>query len=184
VPEEPLVWDGCGLLNLAATTRAEEVLRSLGRESSVVAEVLEREALYLRPLPEEDASGTVVPTDVSRLVEMRALAVVTLTPAEIELFVRLAEQVDDGEARTIAVAWSRGLRLVTDDRAALRVWRELGARAPGLTTPEWVRLWSEACGSAPEVIGGVLRRIEVCARYRPRHTHPLYEWWEANVSRP
>jgi hypothetical protein len=150
----------------------------------VVAELLAAEVLYLRPLPEEDPQGKLVPVDLSPLFTAGLLQEVTLTAAEEALFVRYAQEVDDGEARTAAVAISRGLRVVTDDRAALRLLRGLEPPPPVVTTPEWLKLWAEVGEVPAEAVGGVLRRVELCARYRPRRLHPLHDWWNSHVRFP
>lgn len=179
--EEPLIWDACGVLNLAATDRAPEILASLDRPCWIVGEVLAAEVLFLRPLPEEDPQGTLVPVDLSELIGARLLQEVTLTTDEEEFFVRFAQEVDDGEARTAAIAVSRGLHVATDDRAAIRLLRELPAAPPVVTTPDWLKAWADGEQVGREVLAEVLRRVELRARFRPRRMHPLYGWWNDNV---
>jgi hypothetical protein len=181
VSEAPLIWDGCGLLNLAATARDHESLASLNCPSYVVTEVRKGEVPFLRPLPEEDPQGKLVSVDLSDLFAAGLLQEITLTAAEEELFVQYAREVDDGEARTAAAAVSRGLRVVIDDRGAIRLLGSLEASPPVLTTPEWLKHWADIAQVTEEVVGSVLRRVELCSRYRPRRTHLLYDWWQDHV---
>lgn len=159
-----VIWDACGLVNLAATARAEEVLRAMGCQSYVVREVREKEATHLRPIPEEDPQGQLVPIDFTPLLQAGLLQDVTLAAAEHATFVGFAGLVDDGEARTAAVAVHRGLWMATDDRGALRLLRSLSAPLTALTTPEWVSHWATTTGAGPQALGEVLRRIQLCAR--------------------
>lgn len=180
----PLIWDACGLLNLMATARSGEILAALTTPCVVVREVRTGETLYLRPLPEEDPRGALVLVDPTPLLASGLLQEITLTPEEQELYVEYAAEVDDGEARTAAAAITRGLRIATDDRAAIRFVSALSP-APGvLTTPDWLKQWADTAQPDPVVLGAVLRRVEVCARYRPRKLHPLYDWWNDRVVHP
>jgi hypothetical protein len=183
VDEGPVIWDACALLNLVATAREQEILTSLSCPCYVVKEVRVGETSYHRPLPEEDPEGRLVPVDLSPLLGLGLLQDVALTPDEQELFVEYALEIDDGEARTAAVAASRGYRIATDDRPAIRFAGSLDPAPAVLTTPEWLKLWAEATQADEEVLGDVLRRIELCARYHPRRLHPLFDWWSKHVKR-
>src|SRR5579864_1673701 len=114
-----LVWDACALLNLLATREEIRILKAMRCSSYVVAEVLRDEVLHLRPLPEEDPLGRLVAADTSSLLHDGQLTEVSLGPTELATFVRFAAFIDDGEARSAAVALHRGFRLVTDDRKSL-----------------------------------------------------------------
>ena len=182
--EIPLIWDACGLLNLAATAQAQEILTALSCPSYVVAQVHAAEVLFLRPLPEEDPQGNLVEMDLSELFSAGLLEEVSLTAAEEELFVRYAQEVDDGEARTAAAAVSRGWRVATDDRAAIRLLRSLSLPPPVVTTPDWLKQWADTGQLDATSLDGVLRRVELCARYRPRRIHPLCDWWNGQMIHP
>ena len=175
--EAPFVWDACGLLNLAATQRAEEILAALRSPCYVVSELLQGEVLYLRPLPEEDPQRTKVPVDFTDLLKAGFLKEITLSPEEKVLFTDYAREVDDGEARTAAVAVVRGFQVVTDDRAAVAFLRRLGAPPRVITTTEWLKFWADAMEVRPEALADAVRRVEECATYRPRRMDPLLEWW-------
>src|SRR5579872_976556 len=99
-----LMWDTSGLLNLVATGHAAEILASLGCLSYVVDRVRTTEVIYIRPLPEKDPTGALIPVDLAPLLESNALYEVALTADELMTFVAFATDVDDGEARTAAAA--------------------------------------------------------------------------------
>jgi hypothetical protein len=184
VSDVPLIWDACGLLNLAATARAGAILAALDCPCCVVDDVRAAEILFLRPLPEEDPHGNLVPVDLSELLDAGLLREVTLTAAEQELYVQYAREVDDGEALTAAAAVSRQFRVATDDRRAIRLPGSLDVPPPVVTTPEWLKHWADASQVDGEALGSVLRRVELCARYRPRRAHPLHDWWCSRVLQP
>jgi hypothetical protein len=176
-----LVWDACSLLNLVATGCAPDILLVLGCPSYVVKQVREGEVLTLRPLPEEDPQGKLVSVDLLQLFDAGGLQEAELDREEQKLFVGFAAEIDDGEARSLAVAARRGLWLVTDDCPSLRVAREYASPVPTLTTPDWVKYWSEQASADASTLTEAIRRIQVCASYHPRRAHPLKAWWDANA---
>jgi hypothetical protein len=179
-----LIWDACGLLNLAATTHASEVLEALGCPSYVTAFVRTGEVFYLRSLPEEDPRQALRPVDLTPLLETGLLQAVELEVVEQATFVEFARDLDDGEAHTAAVAVHRRLHVVTDDRRALRALAALSPPVPVLTTPDWVKEWADTGAVAPDVLADTLRRIQISARFSPRRTHPLRNWWLDHLPRP
>lgn len=176
-----LVWDACALLNLVATRQAAEILAVFGCPSYVVRQVREGEVLYLRPLPEEDPLGGLVAVDLASLFSAGVLSEVELTAVEQAAFVTFATEMDDGEARSAAVAAYRGWWLVTDDRVSLRGARDYSVPIPTLTTPDWVKQWAEIASIEAATLAETLRRIQMCANYIPRRVHPLKGWWDARL---
>lgn len=176
-----MVWDACTMLNLMATGRASEILTALDSPSYIVQEVRAGEVFSLRPLPEEDPKGTLVPVDLAPLIESGILQEIAMSPAEQATFVAFAAEVDDGEARSSAVAVHRGLTLVTDDKASIRHVQALVPPLTVLMTIDWVKMWVDKQDVDKATLGAVLRRIEICAHYRPRRNHPLKAWWESHL---
>lgn len=177
-----LVWDSCALINLAATGRAAEILALFDCPSCVVRQVLASEVLFLRPLPEEDPDAGLIAADLRPLLESGLLQEVDLSPEEQLTQVAFAARLDDGEAMSAAVAASRGLWLVTDDRPAIRLARSLPSPIAVLTTPEWVKFWMETAGIPRAILASALRGVRIRARYRPRPTDPLRPWWDEHLS--
>src|SRR4051812_42960648 len=106
------IWDACSLLNLAATGRIRDIIS--GTDSNyLVAEVRRNEVFKLRSLPEEQSSTDFVEFDFSIYIEEGLFQEVDLTPAEQATFEQFAVEIDDGEARTAAVAVHRGFCVVT-----------------------------------------------------------------------
>jgi hypothetical protein len=171
-------WDACCALNLLATRQVEQILGSLGAPSYIVRQVLQGEVLTLRALPEEDPDQPLVAADFSAAIASGALQSVELSAEEQATFMAFATGMNDGEARTAALARHRGLHLVTDDRISLRIAEEHAI--PILTTPDWVKWWADASSASSSSLRDCLYRIEVCARYKPRRMHPLYAWWISN----
>lgn len=97
------------------------------------------------------------------------------TQAEIDLYVKLAVDLDDGEAMGLAIAKSRGWILATDDRKARRISATLAV--PVLTTPQIVRQWAERNSISPAGIRQAIINIQELARFVPGPTFPEYQWW-------
>jgi hypothetical protein len=181
-PITGIVWDACGLLNLVATGREEEILGSLRCPSCVVRQVRIGEVLYLRPLPEEDQSGAraLLPIGLMHLLDSGLLQDMDLDEAEQATFVQFAAVVDDGEAKSAAAAMHRGMSLATDDRATIRLLATLPTPVPALTTLEWVKLWADQSAASAAEPGELIRRIEIRANFLPPRVHPLRGWWNSH----
>src|SRR5947209_1868569 len=97
----PLLLDACGLINISATLRTDDIAAFFGG-LLVVEDVA------------DEAPGAITATPV--------IQVLSLEDDEAASFVRLAavEGMDAGEAATFAVAASRNLDVLTDDRRAIR----------------------------------------------------------------
>lgn len=118
-----LVFDTSVWINLLATEAMEPILRALAvpchAPEQVVAEV-----------SRHPVTGIRFPADNHPLRQMSArVSILSLDRAELEVFLEIVsapagEALGDGEAAAIAVASSRGLDLVIDDRKARRILRE------------------------------------------------------------
>lgn len=98
--------------------------------------------------------------------------------AETEMFVDLASELDDGEAKSLAIALSRDLAVVTDDRKARRVFVEMGGDSDNLlSTADLLRTWAEETVADADTLRNVLTRIQVRSRFVPRSTDPNHGWW-------
>jgi hypothetical protein len=172
-----LIWDACTLINLAATGRAEEVLRSMGCPCFVVQKVREDEVIFLRPMPGENPLVKCHLLGLSPLLVNDALFDFTLTDEEQEMFVDLAVSLDDGEAMTLAAAYHRRLCMVTDERKVISLAAALSIPITILTTPAWLKHWAEARNVSSEVLDNVQNQVETRARYHPHMTDPLCHWW-------
>lgn len=176
------VWDAVSMLNLVATNRAQEILATLGGQSYIVKEVREGEVIYLRPLLEEDAPGKLISVDLAPLLTSGLMQEVELTQPERVTFISFAARVDDGEARSVALASHRGLCLVTDDKLGIRLAQGLTPPVPVLTTLEWIKQWADVAAVSKAVLEDVIRRIDICAHFRPQRNHSLKSWWQSHLT--
>lgn len=174
-----LALDACGLLNLAGAGLAfQEVSTALGVRLVAVEQVV-AEALWIEDIV--DGELVHVSVDLSQ-PHYAGLEVAAVRDDQLPLFVALAEEVEDGEAATLAVARTRGLTVLTDDRKARRVASRVGVSVLG--TAELLRRVLEARREPDADIGELLRRVERRARFTPRRDDPEREWWSRRVDGP
>lgn len=136
------------------------------------------ESFFLR-----DASnpGERVQIDLQKHLDGGVLTLCELSNEnEAEMFVDLASALDDGEAKSLAIALSRGLAVVTDDRKARRIFTEMGGQAGNLlSTSDVVRAWAEETAIDEDTLRVVLTRIQIRSRFMPRLTDPNHSWWRS-----
>lgn len=170
--------DACCLLNLAgAGVDAVDVTDALGLALVVVEQVVD-EALWIEDVVDGEPVRTAVNLDGAAFT---AVGRVTLSADELALYVRLARELDDGEAATLAVARVRGLAVMTDDRKARRVAQEQGLAVLG--TAQVLRRLSEHLGTSGQGVAEMLERVQRRSRFRPRRDDPEAEWWQGSLGR-
>jgi hypothetical protein len=102
---------------------------------------------------------------------------------EIEMYVDLASTLDDGEAKSLAIALSRGLAVVTDDRKARRIFAEMGGEPANLlSTADIVRAWAEETELDNNTLRVALTQIQIRSRFIPRATDPNHSWWQRSAN--
>jgi hypothetical protein len=173
------IFDACALINLYASSFMGEIISSRQARCYVV-EQASQESLFIRRPSDTGTSFDKEPVVLAPYFNSGALQSVKLeTEDEQNLFVNLALQIDDGEAATIAIAISRQMQVITDDKKAIRILKQ---EAPGidcLSTLEVVKAWSEMLSVKPEQIKAALSNILKYANYRPGKGHPLFTWWQS-----
>jgi hypothetical protein len=170
---ETVILDACCSLNLVATGRAGDILRQLPYRFCL-SQRGRGETLYLRaPDGDERESVDLQPFFDDGLLTVEALA----GTSEETLFVEFGAHVADGEAEAAALAVNRGYILATDDRKARRIVLERHTALRLIGTLELLHAWQEAAGPPDAIVSDALQRISVRATYRPRRTHPLWDWW-------
>lgn len=168
--------DACVLINLCASGVLEEISRAVHVRFVVTAEVA-AEALYIEVQGERER------IDIDRLIEIGALRLDELKEEEIAAMVEFANDVDEGEAATLAVATNRGIAVATDDIAALRFIDRRELQVTVLGTSDLVRQWAESPGSPRrEDVRGAIVRIELGASFHPSQRDPNYSWWKESSS--
>lgn len=169
--EQPLLAvDACGAINLAALLDLRTEAQQLPFELLVVQQVAD-EAMFL--LEVVDGEYVRVP------INLGTIRVTELEDGDLELYVRLARGLDDGEAATLAFAYGRQIAVLTDDRKAVRIAGELDPCVPIIGTPELARRWASAGSVAPHDLMRRLVAVESLASFRPRSQDPNFEWWRS-----
>ncbi|MCH7994369.1 MAG: hypothetical protein IIB57_07990 [Planctomycetes bacterium] len=172
------IVDACCFINLYATGDLRGFLTQLAWQWHIPSAAL-AESLFIRKVSDEDDEKR-EPIDAQPYFDESLITLVDVGGAdEAELYVRLAGDLDDGEAMALAIAKQRGWTLATDDRKAKRFASDLGV--PVVTTPELMQRWAKASKMRPAKLRTLLRNIESGARFAPGEDAPGYEWWTAQV---
>lgn len=103
---------------------------------------------------------------------------VFLQDSEANLFINLASEMDDGEARCGAIAFHRQYIVCTDDRAAIRIFGANEPRIFTIGTLDLIRFWAKKKNIRSGILRNVLRNIKERASYIPGSSHALYSWWQ------
>lgn len=168
-----LVVDADVLMNLVASGHPSDVLAANGRRGLLCPRT-EAEVIYLNPRSPGTPPELI---DLGPYVTSGTLVRTVLDAAETATYVRLAAEVDDGEAQVLAVGFERGLVVATDDRRARRVATRLGVGL--LSTAELVVIWAAAPQTEAANVAPAIFDIEIRARYRPRTADPNRVAWDA-----
>jgi hypothetical protein len=170
------IIDCCSLINLYTGWRGLSELQSLGN-TWYVADAILAEAQYTR---EFDSNGKLVTVALSldELVRSGSLRRATPeTPDEIDWYVRLARELDDGEAQALAIAKMRGYMLLTDDAKAARIARTSELSVETTSTAAVLQDWLATYPSRQVLIREVVVRITMLARFKPSKGDSGLEWW-------
>jgi predicted nucleic acid-binding protein len=165
------------LLNILATGRADEVLRTfdagVGLSAAVAAETLFLRGENPSVAPERISLDPLIGRGLLQRLDLE-------TDEEKALYVQLAADLDDGESMTLAIAHHRGMTVATDDRKARRLARQrFGEGMILLRTTDILHAWLANARIDEAGTGAILRRIESIARFRPANDDPLRDWWLA-----
>lgn len=174
----PLLLDACIAINLLATNRIEDISKVLDIRFLMVAQAAkECGEVHMVQQTQVVRRRSAPPNDVP------FAEVLALDKSEIEAYVELARDIDDGEAATIAVARSRSLHMATDDRKARRIATSVGLAAPIATTTMLRNYANAACLTAAE-LAMILRSVRDQANYVPRHVDDNIDWWLNAIAIP
>lgn len=170
-----LLLDACIAINLLATDCPNEISTALDIKFLMVRQAA-AECVDLQVINENLAvHRRQPPANTAPFAD-----VLTLVEPEIDAYVELAREIDDGEAATIAVAQSRSLTMATDDRKARRIAGEAGIATP-IGTTTILRGYVEAAGLSPQETALLLQRVRVEASYIPRRTDEHFGWWQQSA---
>lgn len=115
------------------------------------------------------------PRRCSDVLASGRLSFVGLADDELDLYVELGRELDDGEAAALAHAANRSLVLLTDERKAIRIAAERFPTIAIVRTAALFRRWS--AGVLQELVAEVLHTVEDDASYLPNASDPDREWW-------
>jgi predicted nucleic acid-binding protein len=88
----------------------------------------------------------------------------------------------DGEAMCLALAESRGGKVATDDRKAIRIAEKAGLNV--ISCPQLVKTWVDQTRPDQASVTKVLADIQALAQFRPNSTMPHSAWWYKQLGSP
>jgi predicted nucleic acid-binding protein len=176
-----VILDACGMINLYASGRFISILTALQREWYLPAAAERESQTYRQPDPADPEKLVLAQIDLSAAIDGGVLRRCDCeSEQEIELYVELASRIgDDGESMGLAIAKCRGWSVLTDDKKARRIAKELGV--PVLATTEVVKQWAVATSPGTKELSQVLQAIERFSNYRPGRGAVDHEWWVASL---
>src|SRR5690348_9340569 len=138
-----VILDACGTLNLYASGQFVPILIALGHNWFIPVAVERESQRYRQPDPADPERLIALPIDLAP-----AIGAGVLSPCdcegdeEAELYVELAARIgDDGESMGLAIAKCRGWSVLTDDKKARRIAKELDVEVFG--TSGVMKQWAE-----------------------------------------
>lgn len=167
-----LLLDACVAINLLATGRIQAIAIALDIRFLMARQA----AAECGELDETKEVKSVLARGASA-GEPPFAEVLTLVDVELDAYIELARDIDDGEAATIAIARSRSIPMATDDRKARRVAIESGVASPTGTT-SLLRRYVEEESLTLEETSVILQCVRDLASYVPRQSDESYGWWE------
>jgi hypothetical protein len=173
------ILDACVLINILASGRAKEILTGSEYKFGICT-VVSKESIYLRDADPNAPPDTV---DLEPFVKSKCLTVYALTGnQEQTLYVDYAADLDDGEAMTLSLAFSRGFTVATDDRKARRIFLEdTGDMTRLLSTPQILKGWSPRAGLTAVELKKMLLEVSRGGRFSPHSGDPEFTWWSKAV---
>lgn len=173
-----LLVDACVMINISASGVSIGELANSNQHLFLMAKNAANEAMYVV----SDDNGVLEEIDLRRYVQANELSIVELAQHELETFVKLTRQVDDGEAATLAMSIHRRWPIATDDRKAQRLALATNPPLELVTTSSLMRGWAENQSIPKEQVHEVLRGIERRASYVPGASDPCQSWWTDQTS--
>ena len=174
-----VILDASTVINLYATGRMPEIVRSLPARCAVSSYVKEKEALFVQEPGEEIGDRQRTPIELGSLIGAGLLEVCSHnSPSIANNIIVLADAGIRGMGETIsaAIALDEGWGIVLDDRSATK---KLLARFPDiqtLTTFHLIKYWANRENINKVVVSEVLKNIRIRANYDIARDHPLYAW--------
>jgi predicted nucleic acid-binding protein len=146
-----------------------------------ICSVVKNESIYLRAT---DLNAPPEEVKLEAFLESNRLAVFELSSdEEKELYVDYATQLDDGEAMSLALVYSRGFGMASDDRKARRLFtEEIGDLKRLLSTSQILKEWSEKAGMNTAEVKQILTDVSRRGRFFPNSGDTYFEWWSRAIA--
>jgi predicted nucleic acid-binding protein len=177
--ESTAIIDACSLINFYASTFLESILKNSTVNFCIVEQV-KNESLYIRKPDESERGFDYEPINLDQYFKSNLLKGVSLEKeSEKNLFINLAAQLDDGEAATLAIAVSRKMRVITDDKKAIRILRQDFLSVHYSTTLDIIKEWCDRNLIEKDELEKALNNILIRANYLPPKKHHLFNWWKS-----
>ena len=174
-----LLLDACVLINLYASSRLQEIVEALQVPRIAVGQIAIEECRFIYSGPVGDEYSQKSPIELDKVKQSGVLHVVDFAnDSERERYIALAMTLDDGEAQQLAIAWERQYAIATDERRALRVFRQESPNLPSFTTLDLLHHWATQTNVNESLLRTVIYNIRRRARFQPRSDVVLYDWWE------
>ncbi len=176
-----VILDACGTLNLYASGRFLPILTALRHDWYLPAAVERESQHYRQPDPADPERLIVVSIDLAPAIDGGVLSRCDCEcEEETTLYLELAARIgDDGESMGLAIAKFRGWSVLTDDKKARRIAKELGVAV--LATTGIMKQWAETVSPSADELSARLEAIERFANYRPGRGSENYDWWVASI---
>ncbi len=174
-----VILDASTVINLYATGRMTEIIRSLPARCAVSSFVKEKEALFVQEPSDEIEDRQRTPIELGSLIAAGLLEVCSHnSPSIANNIIVLADAGIRGMGETIsaAIALDEGWGIVLDDRSATKKLLARFPRIQTLTTFHLIKYWADQESINKVVISEVLKNIRVRANYDIARDHPLYAW--------
>jgi predicted nucleic acid-binding protein len=178
-----VVIDACCMLNLLATGREVDIVRSLSLLLLETPQV-SREPVSLSTAPDEDGVRRKEPTSTAALravgfLETRALS----TEALLDAFVACAARIKDTDASCIALAGVLKIPLITDDRKERKVATDIFPSIELVSTLDLVHDAASSLQWNADELVEVASNLRWRGNFAPPKRDPRGEWYLALLER-
>ena len=177
---DTVIFDSSTLINIFCSGYYSSIFESLKQQLMVSQLVISESNYYYE-------SGKKQSLDLDYFTSQGIFDRAELNAEEYPLFIVFAQQLDDGEAETIAIGINRGWSIAIDDRKAIKLIRERYPDAHVFCTPAIVKNWADNTTQREESVQKVIENIENYARFRPSNRKfydeylkckEQFDWWQ------
>lgn len=179
-PDEGVIFNACCLVNLYASRYFNSILEALHVPAMVAADIYQYEVLKVYRAAVEGKGLVDEPIELEPLLHTGLLTAVSpSSETEVASVIELAAASrEDTDAFTAALALSRRWAIGVDDSKAAAFFRRNAPHLQLLSTPQFVKHWTERADPSPEIVRTALRNIQRYAKYAIPPQHDLRAWWQ------